>query len=184
MEIELCFAPSGSDTVPSQGPARNRPTTRIRNRSRRRKSGTQFVFDDTPLPVVKPVPVDASVHFTLAEVKLGTEVLRDVDGTLRVDGGQLTLVGTRARQPRRHHQRRGQARARGRRRLPSSASASPPGTCAPALEAFDPKDAPPTNVEASLRVRGATARQMASLANGRIPGDAGARQAQERCSSA
>ena len=35
-------------------------------------------------------------------------------------------------------------------------------------DAIDPKDAPPTNVEASLLARGASARQMASGANGRV----------------
>jgi hypothetical protein len=35
-------------------------------------------------------------------------------------------------------------------------------------DAFDPKDAPPTNVEASLRARGASARQMASGATGQV----------------
>ena len=34
--------------------------------------------------------------------------------------------------------------------------------------AFDPKDAPPTNLEASLLAQGASARQMASGANGRV----------------
>jgi uncharacterized protein involved in outer membrane biogenesis len=132
-----------------------------------KKVQPKFVLDDTPLPVVKPAPVDARLHLTLAEVRLGTQVLRDVDGTLQVDGGRLTL----------------EARARdslegtisgavklapadgGAAELDISLSAR---NVRPSFPEIDPKDAPPTNVEASLLARGALARQMASLANGRI----------------
>ncbi len=133
-----------------------------------KKAGRKFVFDYAPLPVVKPMPVDAKLHLTLAELKLGPQVLRDVDGTLRADDSQLTL----------------EARVRdslegtiggtvkltpgggGAAELDISLSAK--NVRPTSVEAFDPKDAPPTNVEASLRLRGATARQMASLANARI----------------
>ena len=80
------------------------------------KAKPKFVFDDTPLPVVKPAPVDASVHFTLAEVRLGTERLARRRRHAARGWRPADAPGQRARQPRRHHQRRGQARARGRRR--------------------------------------------------------------------
>jgi hypothetical protein len=131
-----------------------------------KKAERKFVFDDTPLPLGKPLPVDASVHFTLAEVRLGTEVLRDVDGTLRVDGGQLTLVGSvRDNLEGTISGAVKLAPADGGAELGISVSAK---NMRPSLPEIDPRDAPLTNVEASLRVRGASARQMASLANGRI----------------
>jgi hypothetical protein len=131
------------------------------------KAKHKFVFDDTPLPVVKPVPVDANVHVTLAEVRLGTDVLRDVDVTLRVDGGQLTLVGSLRDNL--------EGTISGAVKLaPADGGGAELGISVsaknvrPSFPEIDPKDTPLTNVEASLRVRGASARQMASLANGRI----------------
>ena len=55
------------------------------------KAKSQFVFDEAPLPFDKLKTVDARLHVALTEVKLGTEVLRDVDAKLRVDGGRLML---------------------------------------------------------------------------------------------
>ena len=103
----------------------------------------------------------------MAEVRLGTEVLRDVDGTLRVDGGQLTLLGSL--RDNLEGTISGTVKLApadgGGAELDISVSAK---NVRPSLPEIDPKDAPPTNVEASLRVKGASARQMASLANGRI----------------
>jgi hypothetical protein len=54
----------------------------------------KFVFDEAPLPPLDNLKVvDARVHLALAEVKLGTGVLRDVDSTLLLDGGRLNLEG-------------------------------------------------------------------------------------------
>ncbi len=93
--------------------------------------------------------------------------MRDVDATLGVDGANMTLEG--------------RVRDSLEGTMGGSAKLTPAGDGAaeldisvfvknvhPSLPEIDPKDAPPTNMEATLRVRGASARQMASLANGRI----------------
>jgi len=132
-----------------------------------KKAGHSFVFDDSPLPLGKPVPGDVSLHFTLTEVRFGTEVLRDVDGTLRVEGGRLTLVGSVRDSL--------EGIISGAVKLaPADGGGAELGISVsaknlhPSLPEIEPRDTPPTNVEATLRTRGASARQMASLANGQI----------------
>ncbi|HTS54179.1 MAG TPA: AsmA-like C-terminal region-containing protein [Burkholderiales bacterium] len=168
VEIELAsprldltpFMPQGTGAKSTDG-AHSKPKPQAK------KAQPKFVFVDAPLPLVKPVPADVSLHFALAELRLGTEVLRDVDGTLRADGAGLTFVG-RVRDSL-------EGTISGAVKLtPGDGGAAELGISVsvrnvrPSLPEIDPRDAPLTNVEASLKVRGASARQMASLANGRI----------------
>lgn len=130
----------------------------------------KFVFDEAPLPLGNLKVIDARVHLALGEVRLGTEVLRDVESTLLLDGGRLTL----------------EARLRdnlqgtldgvvkltpangGAAALDISVSARNVRSALGTADVIDPKDAPPTNVEAHLLARGASARQLAAGANGRV----------------
>ena len=152
------FAAAGSGAKPA-GDARAKP-----------KPEPKFVFDEAPLPLEKLKVADARLHFRVAEVRLDTEVLRDVESKLLVDGGRLAL----------------EARMRdgvegivtgavkltpsdgGAAALDISLSAKNTRAGLSAGDAFDSRDAPPTNVDASLLARGASARQMASGANGRV----------------
>jgi uncharacterized protein involved in outer membrane biogenesis len=130
----------------------------------------KFVFDEAALPLGNLNVVDARVQLALAEVKLGTGVLRDVDSTLLLDGGRLTVEG------RAKDSLEGAIGGAikltpadgGAVELDISVSAKNVRSNLGAGDALDPKDAPPTSVEASLLVRGASARQMASGANGRV----------------
>jgi hypothetical protein len=148
----------------SAGDARSKP------KPEPKKAEPKFVFDDAPLPLEKLKLADARLHFSAAEVRLDTEVLRDVESTLRLDGGRLTLEA---------RMRDGQEGIviggvkltpadGGAAALDISISAKNTRSGLSAGDAFDPKDAPPTNVEASLLATGASARQMASGANGRV----------------
>ena len=58
-----------------------------------KKAKVKFVLDDTPLPLDKLGTTDAKLHLALAELKLGAEVLREVDGLLHLEGGGLTFDG-------------------------------------------------------------------------------------------
>jgi AsmA family protein len=165
-EIELAsprldltpFAAAGSGAKPA-GDARAKP-----------KAEPKFVFDEAPLPLEKLKVADARLHFRAAEVRLDKEVLRDVESTLLVDRGRLALEA---------RMRDGvegivtgavklAASDGGAAALDVSISAKNTRAGLSAGDAFDPKDAPPTNVEASLLARGASARQMAAGANGRV----------------
>ena len=130
----------------------------------------KFVFDEAPLPLGELKQADARLRLALAEVRLEAATLRDVQGTLQVDAGRLTLEG----------------RARGG--VEGSADAmvrlTPTRGGAAELDVklvtrnmrsglgaggeIAPGEVPPTSVEASLAASGASARQMASGANGRI----------------
>jgi uncharacterized protein involved in outer membrane biogenesis len=130
----------------------------------------KFVFGEEPLPLGMLKGPDAKLHLAIGELKLAGGGLKDVDGTLRLGSGQLTLEG----------------RARGG--VDGSLSASVVLTqqdgAAAGLDlkltatgfragfgaggAIQPGETPPTNVEASLQARGASARQMAASANGRF----------------
>ena len=102
--------------------------------------------------------------------RLGTGVLRDVDSTLLLEGGRLDLEG------RVRDSLEGTVGGAlkltpadgGAVALDISVSAKNMRSSLGAGDAIDPKDAPPTNVEAAPLARGASARQMASGANGRI----------------
>jgi AsmA family protein len=136
-----------------------------------KEAGRKYVFDEEPLPIARLTAVDARLRFSAAEVKLGAEILRDVDSTLRLDGGRLTLEG-------RAKDSFGGTIGGALKLAPAdsgsavtlniSVSAKNVRSSLGAGDAIEPKDAPPTNVEASLLAKGGSARQMASRANGRV----------------
>ena len=153
--------------LPQKTAAKSGDDSHSKTKPQPKKAKPKFVFDDTPLPVIKPVPVDVKLHVTLTEVRIDTEVLRDVDARLVVDGANLSMEG-RLRDSL-------EGTVSGMVKLtPADGGAAALDVSVsvknvhPSLPEIDAKDAPPTNVEASLRVKGASARQMASLANGQI----------------
>ena len=113
---------------------------------------------------------DIKLHVIATELALEPGLLKDVDGTLIVDGGQLAL----------------EWRASGAyegsfggtvRLLPASdgaadlsveASAKSLRAGLAAGEGVDPHEVPPTSVEVKLQARGASPRQMAAGANGTV----------------
>jgi uncharacterized protein involved in outer membrane biogenesis len=130
----------------------------------------QFVFGEEPLPLGMLKGPDARLHFAVGELKLAAGALKDVDGTLKLGGGQLALEG----------------RARGG--VDGSLSGSvmlaqqDGGVAGLDLKvaatrfraglgaggAITGGETPATSVEANLQARGASARQMAASANGRL----------------
>ena len=162
--VELELASPRLDLTPFLAEGSSKPEAQPKKPERK------FVFDEAPLPFDKLKLADARLHFSAAEVRLGQEVLRDVDSTLRVDGGRLTLEA-------RMHDGVEGVMTGGLKLTPSdggaaaldiSISAKNSRVGLSAGGAFDPKEAPATNVEASLLARGASAREMASGANGRV----------------
>lgn len=129
----------------------------------------KFVFADTPLPLGELKDTDARLRFSATEVALGTGVLRDVETTILVEGGRLTLEG-RAR-----GSREGAISATvrlvpsgGAAALDLTVTAKNVRTGLGVSEAIDPAEEPPTSIEATLVAKGASARQMASGANGKV----------------
>jgi uncharacterized protein involved in outer membrane biogenesis len=130
----------------------------------------KFVFGEEPLPLGMSKGLDTRLHFAIGELKLAAGTLKDVDGTLRFGGGKLALEG----------------RARGGidGSLSGSVVLTEQAGDAAALDlkitatrfragfgsggAFQPGETPPVSLEASLQARGASARQMAASANGRL----------------
>ena len=130
----------------------------------------KFVFDEAPLPFARLKEIDAKVHVALGEVRLGAGTFRDVDATLRVDDGRLTL----------------DARAKGGvdGTLGALLTLKPAADGAAELDlkastkglraglgaggAIGPAEEPATNAEVNLLATGGTARKLASSANGRI----------------
>ena len=130
----------------------------------------KFVFGEEPLPLGPLKALDAKLHAAIGELKLGAGALKDVDGTLTAGGGKLAL----------------DARARGgvEGSLNGALTLVPQrdGTADLELklvasdlragfgvgEAIAPGETPPTDVQASIAARGASARQMAASANGRV----------------
>jgi len=135
-----------------------------------KKAQPKYVFGEEPLPLGKLKLADARLRFTSAEVVLDAETLRDVASTLLLDGGRLTL-GARARD-----RFDGTISAafkltpaeRGAAALDLSVSARNVRVGLGAGGAIDARDAPTTNVEASLLAKGVSARQMAAGADGRV----------------
>ena len=130
----------------------------------------KFVFDEAPLAFDKLKQADAKLRLALAEVRLDAAVLRDIDASLLLDAGRLTIES------------RGKGGIEGSfdgalRLTPARGGAAEldlkfvarnmrSGLGAGADIA--PGEVPPTSVEASLAASGASARQMAAGANGRI----------------
>ena len=130
----------------------------------------KYVFTEKPLALDGLARTDAKLHFVFNEVKLAERMLKDVDGTLTVDAGQMTFEGT--------------ARGGNGGTLDSVFKLKPAGDRAAdvdlkltvkdmragfgAGEGIEPSQVPPTSVEAHLRASGSSARQMASSANGLV----------------
>jgi len=152
------------DLTPFAGESNPKPKPKPKEADRK------YVFDEAPLSFGELKLVDARLRFSLAEVRLGAEILREVESTLLLDGGRLTLEG------RAKDNFGGTIGATvklapaddGGGALNVSVSAKGVRSSLGAGDAFEPRDAPPTNVEASLLVKGASARQMAAGANGRV----------------
>ncbi|HEY8252097.1 MAG TPA: AsmA family protein [Burkholderiales bacterium] len=146
------------------------PDSKAKPKPKPKEAARKYVFDEAPLPLDKLKLADAKLRFSSAEVRLGTEILRDVESTLLLEGGRLTLEG------RATDNFGGTIRSAvkltpaddGSGALSISVSAKNVRFSLGAGDAIDPKDAPPTSVEASLLVKGASARQMAAGANGRV----------------
>jgi uncharacterized protein involved in outer membrane biogenesis len=130
----------------------------------------KFVFDETPLPLDKLKDANVKLHVVVTELALEAGLLKDVDGTLSVDNGQLTLEwrasggyegsfgGTVKLQP------------AGDGSADLSVEASLKGVRAglAAAEGVDPHEVPPMSVDVTLQARGASPRQMAAGANGTV----------------
>ncbi len=130
----------------------------------------KFVFDETPLPLDKLKGVNVKLHVVVTELSLEAGLLKDVDGTLIVDQGQLALEwrasggyegsfgGTVKLLP----------AGDGAADLSVEASLKSVRAGLAAAEGVDPREVPPTSVDVKLQARGASPRQMAAGANGNI----------------
>lgn len=130
----------------------------------------KLVFGEEPLPLGALKALDAKLHAAVGELKLGAGSLKDVDATLTAGGGKLAL----------------EARARGgvEGSLNGALTLVPQRDGAADLqlklvaselragfgvgEAIAPGETPPTGVQASVQAKGASARQLAASANGRV----------------
>jgi len=130
----------------------------------------KYVFVETPLSLDKLKGADVKLHVVATEVALEPGLLKDVDGTLTVDGGQLVLEW------------RAQGAYEGSLSgtvkllaadddaadLSVEVSGKSLRAGLAAGEGVDPREVPPTSVEVKLQTRGATPRQMAAGANGNV----------------
>ncbi len=130
----------------------------------------KYVFSETPLPLDKLEGANVKLHVIATEVALEAGLLKDVDSTLTVDGGQLVLEW------------RAQGAYEGS--LSGTVTLLPAGDGASdlsvetsiesvragfaAAEGVDPSEVPPTSVEMKLQARGASPREMAAGANGNV----------------
>ena len=130
----------------------------------------KYLFSEAPIALDKLPRADAKLHFVVTEVKLAAGMLKDVDGTLIVDGSQLAFEG----------------RARGgiEGTLNGAVKLKSTGNAAADLklnfaaknlragvatgDAIDPRLVPPTSIEANLQASGVSARQLVSSANGQV----------------
>lgn len=129
----------------------------------------KYVFRDRPLPLDKLNGRDAQVQWTFTELALNAGTLRDVTGTLQLDEGRMSL----------------DFRAKGQLQgtiesdvllVPSQGGADMTmklavrdlraGLLAPPGDGSG--KSPPTNFDLDMRASGASPRQMASGANGRV----------------
>ena len=130
----------------------------------------KYVFTEEPLGLGEPGASNAKLHFAANEVKLEEGSLKDVDGTMLLDAGQVSFEG----------------RAKGGLggTLDGVFKLTSTGDKAANMElnlivkdmraglgmgeGIDPSLVPPTNVEAHLRSSGGSARQLAASANGHV----------------
>ena len=130
----------------------------------------KYVFDETPLPLDKLKGADVKLHVVATELALEAGLLKDVDGTLIMDAGQLalewrargayegSLAGTVKLVP----------AGDGSADLSVEASLKSVRAGLAAAEGVDPSEVPPTSVDVKLQARGASPRQLAASANGNI----------------
>ena len=133
------------------------------------KGKEKYVFRDSPLPLDKLNVRDAQLQWSFTELTLKAGTLRDVTGNLQLEEGRMSLDF------------RASGAVQGTiegdvRLLPSQGGADMTmklnlrdlraGLLAPPGESGD--KSPPTNVDLELAASGASPRQMASGANGRI----------------
>jgi len=158
------------DLTPFAGQQKAKPAARAKPKPAPKEPPRKFVFDEAPLPLGKLRELDAKLHLALAEVRLDAATLRGIDATLLLDAGRLTIEG-RARGgiegsiegALRLTPTRG-----GAADLDLKLSARNMRSGLGAGRDIAPGEVPPTSVEASLQAGGASARQMAAGANGRI----------------
>lgn len=134
-----------------------------------KESPGKYVFDEAPLPFAKLKGTHTKVHVGFGEMRPGVGTFRDVDATLRIEDGHLTL----------------DARAKGgiEGTLDARLALKPAAGAAAELDlkvtatrlraglgaaGIAPAEEPSTSAEVNLRAHGSTARQMASGANGRM----------------
>jgi uncharacterized protein involved in outer membrane biogenesis len=135
-----------------------------------KEAAKKFVFVEEPLPLGMFKGPDTRLHLAVGELKVAEAVLKDVDATLKVGGGQLALEG----------------RARGgiEGSLSGSVMLVQQDGGAAGLDlklaanrlraglvgggAIAGGETPAVSVEASLQAKGASARQIAASANGRF----------------
>jgi hypothetical protein len=121
-----------------------------------KKAKGKYVFSDAPLKLDALKHADAKLHFAAKEVKLAAGMLKDVDGTLVANTGQLAFDGREG-----WHRGHAQARSNSNRRAtapPTSSSTWSSRTCAVFLQpASRSAPVPPTSIDANLRASGVSA---------------------------
>ena len=135
-----------------------------------KKPKGKYVFSDAPIKLDGLKRADAKLHFVAREVKLGTGMLKDVDGTLVADAGQLAFEG--------HAKGSIEGDLKSTVKLKSTSdgaadvefnlTAKNMRAGLMAGEGIDPRQVPPTSIDANLRASGASARKLASSANGQV----------------
>ena len=145
------------------------PRPRTRKQPAKKPKG-KYVFSDAPIKLDGLKRADAKLHFVAKEVKLGTGMLKDVDGTLVADAGQLAFEG------------RAKGGIEGTLESAVKLKSTSDGAADVELnliaknmraglvagDGIDPRLVPPTSIEANLRASGVSARKLASSANGQV----------------
>jgi uncharacterized protein involved in outer membrane biogenesis len=135
-----------------------------------REAKKTFVFDETPLPLDKLKGANVKLHVVVTELALEGGLLKDVDGTLTVDDGQLALEwrASGAYEGSLAGSVRLLPAGDGAADLSIEASMKSVRAGLAAAEGVDPREVPPTSLELKLQARGASPRQMAAGANGNV----------------
>lgn len=135
-----------------------------------KETQAKFLFDEAPLPLDPLKGVEAKVHLVAAEIVLARGTLRDVDATLIIESGRLALEGST--KDRFDGTVKGSVKlavaGEGAADLQLEVDARGVRSGLLAGDAVEPDQTPPTSVAAKLVARGASARQMASSASGRV----------------
>lgn len=133
-------------------------------------AATKFIFNEEPVSLGKLKGLDAWLHLAVGELKFAAGALKDVDGTVKIGDGHMAFEG----------RARGGVEgglsgsftlaqdADGIADLDLKITASDLRAGFGAGGGIGPGETPSTGVEASVKTRGASARQMASSANGRL----------------